>query len=326
MLSGSRRAFAVGVSASAIAKPRLALADRAADANVVVTQDVKLRDPTDGWEVGVRLFTPPLPRRGKLGFIVFSHGANSSGTLYDAILKPLAMAGFVIAAPTHVDSETNPKRGDYSPKMVFDARMRDLSLITKDRAALALRAHVTASQFDDDAQIIAGHSYGALLALYLVGAGAVPMGSAEGTLPISLRNFGYRGAIAISPPGPVPGLIKAEQFDTVAAPILITTGQKDVLPGFVPDWTTRLSAFERAPTSPSYAAILPDVDHYFGGAIGRLTVPGPPQTQSLATTAQVSGLFARGFGKADRSAMRALNRLVSQPNQLDANLDLRRRN
>jgi pimeloyl-ACP methyl ester carboxylesterase len=288
--------------------------------------DILVRDPADGLEVTTRLFAPPTRLRGKRGVIFFSHGANSSGTLYDALLKPMAEAGFLVVAPTHVDSETNANRASFTPKMVFDARMRDLKFLTSRHMSLAMRARIPLDQFDGDAQIIAGHSYGALLALYLVGALSATMGAPVGTPPVSLRNFGYRGAIAVSPPGPIPGLLKPEQFDTIGAPILVTTGQKDILPGFVPEWQMRLSAFERAPNLPAYAAILPDVDHYFGGAIGRLTLPGPPQSQSLKTTSSVASLFARGFGLGDRASLRQLNSLVSQPSRLAANLDLRRRN
>lgn len=326
MRAATRRSFAIGLGASALV-PMSGLNAAALDGpNQVVTQDVLVADPIGGWEVSTRLFTPLLPRRGKLGFIIFSHGANSSGTLYDHLLKPLAASGFVIAAPTHIDSESNPNRANSTPKMTFEARMRDIDVLTKRRLSIAVTARVSLSQFDGDAQIIAGHSYGALLALYLVGAGVVPIGSPVGSLPVSVRNLGYRGAIAVSPPGAISGFLIAEQFDTISAPVLITTGEKDVLPGFVPDWRSRLSAFERSPTSPSYAAILPDVDHYFGGAIGRMTAQGPPQSASLATTAHLCGLFANAFGKPDRAALRQLNRLTTRPELTNPNLELRRRN
>jgi hypothetical protein len=225
-----------------------------------------------------------------------------------------------------VDSETNPNRASFSPQMVLETRLRDLAVVKEMRVDLARAAGLSARQFDRDGLVIAGHSYGALLALYLVGTQYAQIGAPAGAGVTSIRDPQYRAAIAVSPPGAVPGMLQLEQFNTIAAPVLVTTGQKDILPGFVDTWQSRLAAFERPPSTPAYAAILEDVDHYFGGAIGRLTVPGPPQLTSLQTTNVIARLFARGFSLGDQTALRQLGRILSQPAKLDARLDLRRRN
>jgi pimeloyl-ACP methyl ester carboxylesterase len=274
------------------------------------TRAVSITDPSDGRAIDVKLFAPSGRLRRKTGFIVFSHGANSSGGLYDAMLGPLAAAGFVVAAPTHVDSESNPNRASFGQSEIFATRLRDLQLITDGRIDLARQAGIEASKFDAQSLVIAGHSYGALLALYLVGAQQTLMGQISGGVPQSIANPLYRAAIAVSPPGPIPGVLTPEQFETISRPVLVTTGQKDILPGFVDDWRTRLIAFERSPREPAYCAILPDVDHYFGGAIGRLTVPGPPQMHSLDATNHVASLFARGYGAGERAVVRTLNALA----------------
>jgi pimeloyl-ACP methyl ester carboxylesterase len=291
------------------------------------TQNTTITDPSDGRTITIKLFAATARARRKSGFIVFSHGANSSGALYDAMLAPLAAAGFVVAAPTHVDSEANPNRARYSQADIFATRLRDLNLITEARVALATQMGAGGSKFEAQNTVIAGHSYGALMALYLVGARQTLMGGASGALPPSIANPLFRAAIAVSPPGPIPGFLTPEQFGTINRPILVTTGQKDILPGFVDDWRSRLIAFETSPRDPAYCAILPDVDHYFGGAIGRLTQPGPPQRISLEATNHVAGLFARGFGAGDRASVRALNALAARPvgQQPYPELELRRR-
>lgn len=329
MTQVSRRDVAVALGASTIVLANSAHArdgvGQVATLSPINQMDIILTDPSDGRTIKVRLFAPPPRQRGKRGFIVFSHGANSSGELYDAILAPLAASGFVIAAATHVDSETNPNRALFNQAKVMETRLRDLQILGEMRSDLARRIGVDARQFDANATLIAGHSYGALLALYLVGAGQVPIGTVQGTPAVSASNPIYRAAIAISPPGPMPGFLKAEQFETIAKPILVTTGEKDVLGSFVPEWQMRLSAFEHARLAPAFAAILPDVDHYFGGALGRLTLPGPPQTQSLLITTQIASLFARAFGEKDASALRELTMLTRRPSRYPQ-LDLRRRN
>jgi pimeloyl-ACP methyl ester carboxylesterase len=292
----------------------------------VQTIDTTLRHPSDGRQIKVRLSRPSEGVRGKRGMVVFSHGANSNGTLYDAMLGPLAAAGFLVAAPTHVDSETNPDRASFGPQQVLETRLADLALVKDKRMELARAAGLVPRQFDKDALVIAGHSYGALLALYLVGTGFAQIGAPEGTPMGSIRDPAYRAAIAVSPPGAVPGMLQLDQFNTIAAPILITTGRKDILPGFVDTWQARLAAFDRSATSPAFAAILEDVDHYFGGAIGRLTVPGPPQLSSLSTTNTIIAQFARSFALKDQRAMVRLNRTVSSPERLDPRLQLQRRN
>jgi pimeloyl-ACP methyl ester carboxylesterase len=297
-----------------------------AAASDVQTVDRTIVDASDNRQIGVRLFVPPMGRRGKRGVVVFSHGANSSGALYDAMLKPLAAAGFFVIAPTHVDSETNPNRASFGPQMVLETRLRDLALAKEMRSELARSVGLTPPQFDLNAVVIAGHSYGALLALYLVGAAYAQIGAPVGTPTTSIRDPQYSAAIAVSPPGAVPGMLALDQFNSIGAPVLITTGQRDILPGFVDTWQSRLAAFERPEATPAFAAILEDVDHYFGGAIGRLTVPGPPQLTSLQTTNSVARLFARSFALNDQTALRQLSRVVSQPARLDPRLDLRRRN
>ena len=203
MIRLSRRDFALALGAGTSVLAQSAMARASAVQSPGHIKDVVINDPSDGRAIKVRLFAPAGPHRRKLGFIAFSHGANSSGALYDALLTPLAATGFVIAAPTHVDSETNPGRANFPPAAVLATRFADLQLISDARTELAGQIGVDAQAFDAQAAIIAGHSYGALLALYLVGAGQVPMGSVAGTAPISNVSSLYRGAIAISPPGAV---------------------------------------------------------------------------------------------------------------------------
>jgi dienelactone hydrolase len=255
----------------------------------------------EGRSVPVRVAGPTKPSR-PLGYVVFSHGANSNNALYDRFIGPLAAAGFVVVAPTHVDAEINPDRTRYDRKSGYATRLADLAAAAGAEAAAARALGLPAEAVQEAPMAVAGHSYGALLALQLVGAGArAPNGPV-----FDARNPRFKAAIALSPPGPLPSFLDAAQFDTIAAPILLATGHKDVAPGFVDDWRARLAAQERSPALPACAAVFPDADHYFGGLIGRFEVPGPPQEQSLAVTIALSAAFLRAHVLGDADAPKTL--------------------
>jgi poly(3-hydroxybutyrate) depolymerase len=275
----------------------------------------------DGRTTPIRIVAPESPA-GRLGYVVFSHGANSNGRLYDRMLEPMAASGFVVVAPTHVDAETNPDRKAFDAAATLATRLADLAWLGDNIAEVAARAEIPAAAIDGDVRAIAGHSYGALLSLYLTGARFRPLGAVSAT---SIRDPRYRAALAFSPPGPLPNFLAAEQFDTIAAPSLVTTGHRDVLPMMAADWRVRLAAFERAAATPAYAAIFPDVDHYFGGLICRFEAPGPPQPESLGGTMTVARLFLAAHVRKDARAARRLAAAAKNPSTLAPGLELRMR-
>jgi dienelactone hydrolase len=260
--------------------------------------------------VSVRLF---YPRRshGKVGFIAFSHGANSSGILYDRLLTGLADAGFVVAAPTHVDSESNPDRARFDQAAIFQTRLDDLKAVFDDAARLVSLTGVSSARFNAKSVGIAGHSYGAWQALMLAGAGCEAFGIAGGQLKDARLAF----CLAISPPGSVPGMIGSQDYDGIVLPMMLTTGRRDILPGFVERWEDRLLAYHVS-KAPAAALVYDDVDHYFGGLICRTNAPGPPQVRSLSATVETLALFARAYGVSDRRALARLTRQARGSNTL----------
>ena len=166
----------------------------------------------------------------------------------------------------------------------------------------ALSAHIGPQSY-----IAAGHSYGGLVALTLGGAAAIP--PAGMTAPLSDPKV--RAVIAFSPPAPIPVLITAEGYGKLAVPAIIETGTKDIVPGITTTdgegWRGHLAAYDAAAAGHHrYALVLEGVDHYFGGAICTLTLPGPKQLMQLESANRVVGLFLRSFGLRDRHAARAL--------------------
>jgi dienelactone hydrolase len=95
--------------------------------------------------------THPEAQDAGLPLIVFSHGANAAPDRYRVLLDAWAQAGFVVAAPLHVDSEDHPDRALYDSRAIRAARAEDYE---------AVDAHFAAPS----GVIAIGHSYGALIA------------------------------------------------------------------------------------------------------------------------------------------------------------------
>ncbi|WP_199554255.1 alpha/beta hydrolase family protein [Sandaracinobacteroides hominis] len=240
------------------------------------------------------------PAQGRSrGTILFSHGAFSAPRFYTDLYAPWIAAGFDIFAPLHIDSREHPDAAKYPPMASWGARLQDMR---------TLSAHV------GKPYLAAGHSYGGLVALTLGGASSTPP---EGFSP-PLRDAKAKAVVAFSPPGPMPGLIAREGFATLATPAFIQTGTKDVPPGppgapVDPEgWGTHLAAFEEAaPGNSRYALVIDGVDHYFGGAICRPDVPGPPQLKELAEAGRLSTLFLKSYGSGDKAAGKSLQNSLS---------------
>ncbi len=157
--------------------------------------------------------------------------------------------------------------------------------------------------------IAAGHSYGALMSLFQAGVEEFPMGS---------RDPALRAVIALSPPGPLPGLISKGGFAKLERPALIQTGDRDVFPGQPPEsWRTHLTAFEAPPAKGNLFAYAPSgVDHYFGGIIGRPELPGSKAEAQFQTFVDVSKAFARAHIKSGKAGTKALSRWVKNKDVL----------
>ena len=229
-------------------------------------------------------FWPALGK--KRGRIHFSHGNFSAPLKYATLMDAWSRAGWDVLAPLHVDSSDHPEKARYSPMQSFALRLEDMEILAKDTKG----KHYVA----------AGHSYGALIALIL--------GGAKPLLPrapdMQPRNSGVRSVLALSPPGPMPGLIDTTGFSALAVPAMVITGDKDIFPGQPADaWKQHLAAYDAtASGGHRYALILDGVDHYFGGIIGRPEHPGPKQERAFALLNDALIWFLKSFGGGQATA------------------------
>lgn len=218
--------------------------------------------------IPVRIFAP-AGGCDPCTLVVFSHGAYSTYDRYDRLLHGWARAGFVIAAPLHVDSELHPDRDQYAQEAALGTRVEDyLSVrnalidVRRIRALdVVLSGHVVA----------AGHSFGALIAQLAGGANPPTVSAAQ---LAELAETPPMAIIALSPPPAMPGYIEESHWARVSMPMLVVTGTSDVIPNFVTDWRQHLDSFKAAPDENAYALIFDGADHYFNGAFGRPTLEG----------------------------------------------------
>ena len=236
------------------------------------------------------------PRGAVRGRVLFSHGAASAPAKYTALLEPWVGAGWEVWAPLHVDSTEHPQTARYPGMASWAARLEDMRLLAD---------HVGPGTY-----VAAGHSYGALVALVLGGATPQQVAAIGGT---GLRDPRVRAVIAFSPPGPLRGLIDGAGYAGLAVPALIETGDLDVPPGAGPgDWVTHLAAYDAAaPGGERYALVLAGANHYFGGLICRLDLPGPRQDAALAAAVRVSTVFLQAFGAGDAAARARLGQALA---------------
>ena len=157
--------------------------------------------------------------------IIFGHGQGSDPQSYASLVTKWQDAGYTVVAPLAVDSLKHPDRAKFTQMTGFMARLEDLQ---------ALRADV-AARYPGKPVFLAGHSYGSLFSLYGAGA-AGPMGPVAGP-PVA-------GTIALSSPGAIPGLITDATFAGVKGPLLVVTGDADIIPGLVPDWKAHRLPFD----------------------------------------------------------------------------------
>jgi dienelactone hydrolase len=222
-----------------------------------------------GRDVPITLVAP----QGRLrGVIAFSHGALSSPAKYAALTTRWAAAGYLVIAPLHGDSTdwagARPAQLEQVPW-----RLSDMRLVKAHLPELAKRAGVRLGTAQLHA---AGHSFGALIA-------------------IAWDDPAIVSVIAISPPGPLPGLPTPVE----TKPLLVVTGTKDALPMVAPKWQDHLVSYTLA-TGPALAYVGTDADHYFGGIYGRPELPGPKAEAAFADLVPLSLEFLRSPRRASK--------------------------
>lgn len=201
---------------------------------------------------------------GAYPLIVFSHGNFASPDRYHKMLKPIAAAGYIIAAPTHLDAEILAVTPKPDPQKVWKTRNAEMAFLGRIPGQLRARLPKNVA-VKPGCLAVMGHSYGALMAQLAAGARAT---EPDGSRP-DRKLAGVDALIAWSPPGPIKGRIDAAGWSQISVPSLTITGNADILPGFIDDWRLHKAAYEAAPVGGRWLWVGEGIDHYFGGMFGR---------------------------------------------------------
>ncbi|HEX7990202.1 MAG TPA: hypothetical protein VF513_08575 [Stenotrophomonas sp.] len=176
------------------------------------------------------------------GVVLFSSGHGAWPERYERLLQSWADAGFVVLAPLHVDSMKYPQREQFSLQQGLTERFVDMRAVSSYAAKHWPGMPVAA----------AGHSLGTLISATLGGA-------LNGLGP--LRDPSVVAVLGFSSPGRIPGLINEQSYASLAVPLQLVTGDKDLVPGFVSDPVDHLYPVETAPAGDKTGVVLAGGDH-----------------------------------------------------------------
>lgn len=206
--------------------------------NLVVTEQVMRVSASNARELELQVWTVEKPT----AVVVFSAGGGGQPANYDRMLRALAGKGFIVVAPAHSDALA---RGDLSGSAgptSFAARIEDLGIA---------RGYANATR-PGLPLVVMGHSFGSMMSSLAVGA-ATPAGPQ--TDPT------VKALIAFSSPGIVQGLLTPTSYRSLGAPVLMVTGDADLVPGFVTDWRSHRAMYDQSSVSGSTLVVVGGADH-----------------------------------------------------------------
>lgn len=213
------------------------------------------------------------------GVALFSTGYGSWPDRYRLLLHDLALDGWTVLAPLHVDSTQHPDRARFTTRQSFIERLADLNAV----------AAVAARTLGGQPLVGVGHSFGTLSLLCL--------GGALKTIG-RFRNPAVRAVLGFSTPGNVPGLVDAAGYQSLDVPVMIVTGSDDRLPAGLP-----------YPSEPG-DHLLP-VQVTPSGGYGLVMAGGTHELVAdatlLARAIVPSRLFLDAYGRGDARARTALD-------------------
>ncbi len=218
-----RRAVLAGLAALAVA-PALAQA---------AVTPVQVDVPVGARTSKVTIWSSAAPRAA----VLFSVGGNSAPGAYDRIAQFLVGQGYAVLAALPTDSTLIPEAQRASLQTSFPDRIADM-------AALAAYAR---GKYAGLPLVAMGHSYGSLFAL-IAGGGLSSVAQ--------LYAPDIKAVVCFSSPGAIPNLINPTSYTTLKVPLLMITGDRDTVPGFVTDWHDHLLPFNDTTMKDSYALII----------------------------------------------------------------------
>ncbi|WGM31000.1 alpha/beta hydrolase [Brevundimonas sp. NIBR11] len=271
------RALAIGLILLA-ASPALSTAQTALSTEAAGSDPRHVMIPApDGRTIDLSVWTAPDER----GVIVFSPGFNSTPAAYHRILSAWVGHGYSVIAPLHVDSLQHPQHADYDNRAAFATRIMDM----------AVARSVVRATHPGKPIIAAGHSFGSLISL--IEGGAVTAAGAHGDPDL-------KGVIALSSAGDIPGLVSPTTWEGLDIPLMLITGDRDLVPGFVADWRDHRRPFDASPAGGKTLIIFEGADHEF---------VDNADDSDFALVIEATEAFLDAYATGDADALARLNAL-----------------
>ena len=186
-----------------------------------------------------------------------------------------------MVAPLHVDSLQHPQHAEYDNRAAFATRIMDMAVA---------RGFVRVAH-PGKPIIAAGHSFGALISF--IEGGAVTAAGAQGDPDL-------KGVIALSSAGSIPGLVTPTTWDGLNVPLLMITGDRDLVPGFVADWRDHRRPFDASPAGDKTLMIFEGADHQF---------IGDADEAAFSLAVEATEAFLAAYATGDAEALARLNTL-----------------
>lgn len=235
---------------------------------------VRLPAPERGEDLQLRVSAPASGR--ELPVIVFSHGFGSSMTGYGPLIDDWSSHGFVVIAPTHLDSHTlNLAPEDPRTPDIWRSRIADLHRAIDQLPAVLAAVPGLAERTDLNQLAIAGHSWGATSASALLGATVLNANGIPEARPAPesriraavLLCLAGTGAESLTPFAAEHFAFMSPGFDAMTTPALNVAGDHDqsMLSTRGPDWWS--DGYRLSP-SPKSLLTLFGAEHSLGGITG----------------------------------------------------------
>lgn len=262
--------------------------------------------------------------------IVFSHGALSSPVSYRALIAQWVSHGYVVLAPQHDDAiieqgptirKTNLREPSEWP---VSALLQDPT--AWDRRVQSCRAcldifdmveGLTGIKLDMSRPVIAGHGYGAYIAMAILGAEVV---GSDGR-PMSFRDPRFFSGIFMSPQGPgVMGLTE-DSWKNMKAPGLFLVAENDLDFTGQP-YTVKAKAYQLSHPGYKHLGVLKSgTANTFSGQMARTN---DHEEKLFETIRAITTAFVKSYADYDQAAFQDMTTQFFQRMSLGAIMEYKR--
>ncbi len=211
---------------------------------------------------------------GPFALVVFSHGFACYREHYAGLTDHWASHGYAVVQPEHPDCPTaQVKLSAQDAVNLLYVRISDIARVLDALFAPGQEIPGLTGRIDYDRKVIAGHSFGGMIAQIIWGQ---PLQDRYSSESVSYA-LDFDAAIVMSGPGPMPQMAEGA-FTEMPGPLLVTGGTRDTRnagDGVIQPWEWRMSAYDLSPPGHKYSVVLEQGDHYLGGLICRDDRGGP---------------------------------------------------